>query len=97
MKYYSLFAIAIALVFTSCEKASIDKSSVYAMPRGLENCSVYTLDGADGSRLNVVKCPHNDVSTTYGCGNTQCATSVVEVDTVGFGEYTKLRAKFDNQ
>lgn len=68
----------------------------FVLPDGLKDCKVYSMTdgGVMYSYITVVRCPMSQTATTYPCGKGRCSASVVEIDTAGLGEYTRLKAKF---
>ena len=80
--------------FIGCEKSTEEISGTFNMPEELKDCKMYSLSNGVSS-VKVVRCPQSSTSTTYNCGKTTCSTMSVEVDTVGFGEYERLKKKFN--
>jgi len=92
MKKLIMALVVVCLV--GCEKSTKEISGTFNMPEELKDCKMYSL--SDGvSSVYVVRCPQSSISTTYNCGKTTCSTMYVEVDTVGFGEYERLKKKFN--
>lgn len=92
MKKLIIAFLMVGLV--GCEKSTKEISGAFVMPEELKDCKMYSLlNGV--TRVIVVRCPQSLTSTTYSCGKTTCSTMYVEVDTVGFGEYERLKKKFN--
>lgn len=77
-----------------CGKSTEEISGTFDMPEELKDCKMYELCG-NGRCIKVIRCPQSLTSTNYNCGKTTCSTMSVEVDTVGFGEYERLKKKFN--
>ena len=89
-----LFLMLIIFVLLGCGRSTSDIKNKYDLPDELNDCKFYSMC-SNGSCINVVRCPLSSTTTTYRCGKTTCSTMIVEVDTVGFGEYEKLKKKFN--
>lgn len=97
MKKLLLLIVCVALL--SCGDITANTRNVggnYEMPDGLSDCKIFRMEsgGFITTRLYVVRCPMSYTSTTFPVGKSQETVSVVEVDTVGMGEYQRLKEKF---
>jgi hypothetical protein len=91
-----LLVTMLALVLTSCDSETKEVSGKFELPPELRDCVIYSMysDGALQQDITVVRCPLSQTSTTYREGKHDKTVVVVEVDTTGLGEYTRLREKF---
>ena len=92
MKKLIMTFVVVCLV--GCEKSTEEISGTFNMPEELKDCKMYKLSKGM-INVFVVRCPQSSTSTTYNCGKTTCSSMTVEVDTVGFGEYERLKKKFN--
>lgn len=63
MKFIGMI-MASLLFLTGCDAETTERTSQYKFPKGMENCSVYVLNGDRATTLDVVYCP-NAVTTTH--------------------------------
>lgn len=61
-----------------CEKTSEDISTNFILPEGLEDCSVFKINGGDGDQLKIVRCPNSSTSSTYRSGKVTRTNVVVD-------------------
>ena len=92
MKKLIMALVIVSLV--GCEKSTEEISGTFNMPEELKDCKMYRLC-SERRCVTVVRCPLSSTTTTYNCGKTTCSSMTVEVDTVGFGEYERLKKKFN--
>ena len=92
MKKLIMTFVVVCLI--GCGKSTEEVSGSFNVPEELKDCKMYRLC-SDIRCINVVRCPISSTSTTYSCGKTTCSIMTVEVDTVGFGEYERLKKKFN--
>ena len=92
MKKLIMALVVVCLV--GCEKSTKEISGAFNMPEELKDCKMYGLSNGVKNVI-IVRCPQSLTSTTYNCGKTTCSSMTVEVDTVGFGEYERLKKKFN--
>lgn len=57
-----LIFFPLALFLSGCQKSTTEVTEKYELPEGLKDCSIYTLRSSSVNVLNVVRCPHSDVS-----------------------------------
>lgn len=60
-----LIFFPLALFLVGCGQ-STDVSDKYVLPEGLKDCSIYRLVSDTANVLNVMRCPHSDVSIRNG-------------------------------
>ena len=92
MKKLIMALVIVCLV--GCEKSTKEISGSFNFPEELKDCKMYSLSNG-GSSVIVARCPLSSTTTTYNCGKITCSSMTVEVDTVGFGEYERLKKKFN--
>ena len=92
MKKLIMALVIVCLI--GCGKSTEEISGSFNFPEELKDCKMYIL--SNGIKyVIIVRCPQSSTSTTYNCGKTTCSSMTVEVDTVGFGEYERLKKKFN--
>lgn len=61
-----LIFFPLVLFLSGCTKSSSETTENYTLPEGLKDCSIYSLRSDKINVLNVVRCPHSDVTTKSG-------------------------------
>lgn len=90
-----LFIIGFALItLIGCEKETTDVTTRYNIPPDLQECRIYWLSTESGKYITIARCPYSVTSATYNVGKTHESTVTIDEDTVGYGEYTRLKNKF---
>lgn len=66
MKLLMLFT---TLLLVSCSKETHEVTDEFILPKGLEDCTVYSMHGEGGGGMMVIRCPNvQTTSTTHNCG-----------------------------
>lgn len=96
MKKILLFLVTAVLLACDTEPSTRSVEGKYLMPEGLSDCAIYYMEpeGVITNPITVVRCPLSHTSTLYPVGKQQYTAAVIEVDTVGMGEYLRLKKKF---
>lgn len=92
-----LALIYLVFMINGCSTSTSEVTNDYSLPNGISDCNIYQMDSEKGTRLYVVRCPLSECSTTYTYGKMKVTTTTIERDTVGLGEYKRLKEKFDGK
>lgn len=76
-----ILILAAVLMLTACEPTTSDKTSTFALPDHLKDCTITNLSSTSAARLTVVRCPNSSVSASYPVGKTQQTTIVIDGQT----------------
>jgi hypothetical protein len=78
--------LLICLALTACTPSASEKR-MPVMPKGLEDCSVYTINDGELGVYTVFRCPDSTTTTSYKEGKT--TKTVVVIDGKEYQEVTK--------
>lgn len=73
-----LLVIAGMFVLAGCERSTTETTGSYYLPKGLEDCRLYTLESGFGNRLKVMRCPNSDTALSYKSGKTTKYSATTE-------------------
>lgn len=74
----AITVMATVVMLSGCEKETVDETSAYELPQGMEDCKIFTMVKKNGNAITVVRCPLSSTTTTFKSGKTTTSATVVE-------------------
>lgn len=73
-----LAVMMLAAMLSGCSRETEDVTHKFLLPKGLEDCSIYSMSAESGAYLRAVRCPLSTTSSTYEVGKSTQTTIVVD-------------------
>lgn len=73
-----LAVLMVVALLSGCEMETKEVTHTFLLPKGLEDCSIYSMSATSGAHIQAVRCPHSSTASTYKVGKSTQTTIVID-------------------